>query len=388
MADVAVVQTDRPDSADAGRALGRETAAALGGARPDALVLFASAHYDHPTLLEALDAECRPAILIGCSSAGEFTHRGEGEGLACAMAIRSSSLQFSAGVGRGLRADRAAAARALVSTFRGLHAHHGLYHAALVLTDALAGHADDLVEELTVLTAGAYRLVGGGAGSDASLGRSAVFYGTDALTDAVVALEIVSDAPVCVGAGHGWRPASPPLRVTEVDGLRLVSLNAVPAAEVFEEHAAATGQRFDPDDPLPFFLHNVLGIDTGQGYRLRVPLSVGPDGVVLCAAEVPRGARVHIMETAAPSTVAAAAAAGSAALGGLAGRPPAAAVFFDCMATRLRMGRAFGAELAAVRGTLGTVPLVGCNTLGQIARADGQFSGFHNCTAVVCVLPT
>ena len=24
---------------------------------------------------------------------------------------------------------------------------------------------------------------------------------------------------------------------------------------------------------------------------------------------------------------------------------------------------------------------------GQIARADGQFSGFHNCTAVVCVLP-
>jgi len=30
---------------------------------------------------------------------------------------------------------------------------------------------------------------------------------------------------------------------------------------------------------------------------------------------------------------------------------------------------------------------VGCNTYGQIARAEGQFGGFHNCTAVVCVLP-
>jgi hypothetical protein len=29
----------------------------------------------------------------------------------------------------------------------------------------------------------------------------------------------------------------------------------------------------------------------------------------------------------------------------------------------------------------------GCNTFGQIARGEGQFSGFHNCTAVVCIIP-
>ena len=32
--------------------------------------------------------------------------------------------------------------------------------------------------------------------------------------------------------------------------------------------------------------------------------------------------------------------------------------------------------------------VVGCNTYGQIARADGQFGGFHNCTAVVLAFPT
>jgi hypothetical protein len=31
--------------------------------------------------------------------------------------------------------------------------------------------------------------------------------------------------------------------------------------------------------------------------------------------------------------------------------------------------------------------VTGCNTHGQIARAEGQFEGFHNCTAVVCLLP-
>ena len=51
------------------------------------------------------------------------------------------------------------------------------------------------------------------------------------------------------------------------------------------------------------------------------------------------------------------------------------------------MGDVFGFELEAVRTALGGSDLVGCNTYGQIARADGQFGGFHNCTAVVLALP-
>ncbi|HEX2543601.1 MAG TPA: FIST C-terminal domain-containing protein, partial [Ramlibacter sp.] len=75
------------------------------------------------------------------------------------------------------------------------------------------------------------------------------------------------------------------------------------------------------------------------------------------------------------------------ALRGLAGHKPAAAFVFDCVATRLRLGRAFEDELQACSKLLAPAGFVGCNTYGQIARAEGQFSGFHNCTAVVCVLP-
>ena len=71
----------------------------------------------------------------------------------------------------------------------------------------------------------------------------------------------------------------------------------------------------------------------------------------------------------------------------LQGQRPAVALFFDCAATRLRMGQEFGLELRSLEGALGPALYAGCNTFGQIARTEGQFSGFHNCAAVVCVIP-
>ena len=47
--------------------------------------------------------------------------------------------------------------------------------------------------------------------------------------------------------------------------------------------------------------------------------------------------------------------------------------------------REFDDELSVLKDLLGATPFVGCNTYGQVARTEGQFSGFHNCTAVVCV---
>lgn len=389
MTESAVVYTREQDAVAAGRDLAGRIAKALPGAPPDAVVLFAAPGYEHAQLLRALSDGCKPRHLVGASSAGEFTDDVRGEGLACALALRSGDLLFSAAVARGLSQDRAVAASRLVSGFKGMQQKTHLFRAALVMTDALAGHADDLVEKLTVATASKYQFFGGGAGDNAQFRRTRVFHGVEALDDAAVALEMLSEKPIGVGVGHGWKPAGPPLRVTEASGLRLVSLNGAPAVEAFEEHAARTGKAFDPREPLPFFLHNILGIDTGSGHRLRVPLSVDADtGAVLCAAEIPEGATVHVMRTDADSAVEAAENAGKAALAGLGGHKPQVALFFDCVATRLRMGDVFGLEIEGITRSLGDASLVGCNTHGQIARAPGQFGGFHNCTAVVCMLPS
>jgi hypothetical protein len=326
-------------------------------------------------------------LLVGCSSAGEFSGFDTGNASVSVMAIRADDILFRAGIGSGLRTDRRAALDQVMPVFSGSAHPDFPYRSALVLTDALAGYADEMIHEMTVRTGGTYQLFGGGAADGARFHQTHVFFGGAQYTDAIVVLEMLSKKPIGLGVRHGWQPSSAPLRVTEAEGTRVVSLNATPAVEVFEDHAQATGQTFNRADPLPFFMHNVIGIETGDGYKLRVPLSLNDDGSISCAAEVPAGATVHIMVANVASACEAARQASQAALEGLEGGEHAGSLLFDCAATRLRLGREFGDELQAVVATLGSENFAGCNTYGQIARTSGQFSGFHNCTAIVCAIP-
>lgn len=375
------------DSTRAGVELGLHVRTAFDGHAPDAMIVFASAAHDYGALLKALAETAGTTTIVGSSSAGEFTHHSSGEGRISALAIRSQTMRFKVGLGRNVDKDPVAAARQAAASFAGIASSALPNRAALVMTDALAGHADTLVEELTVATRGNYRFFGGGAGDDGLFRKTHVFAGTEALTDAVVALEMLSDRPIGIGVSHGWIPASEGMRVTEARGARLVSLNGAPAADAIEDHAHRTGQAFDRANALPFFLHNILGIQDGSQYRLRVPLGVNDDGSLAMAAEVPAGSIIHVMKTTEASAVVAAQQATRAALDGIKGERPQAALVFDCVATRLRLGKAFEDELKACAQLLHPASFVGCNTYGQIARAEGQFGGFHNCTAVVCVLP-
>lgn len=385
---VATVSTDRHDRA-AGEDLAAQIRTGLGGESPDALLVFASSQNDYVPLLEALEAGCRPGTMIGCSSAGEFTSDSDGTGRSSAIAIRAPDMRFAAVSAQGLAADHAGAVGQIVGGFSGLDSVEYRYRTAIVLVDALAGHAEEIVDQLTQATAGMYRFAGGGAGDDGQFSRTHVFMGTAAHTDAMVALEILSNKPIGIGSRHGWSAKSDPLRVTETADACVLSFNVAPAVEAYETHAAATGQTFDHADPMPFFLHNIMGVKTDEGHKLRVPLGIAPNGGINYAAEIPLGTTAQIMSIPPDAAVDAAASAARDAMEQVTdeGHEPAAALFLDCVATRLRLGRQFDDELAAVGGVLGETPFAGFNSYGQIVRAEGQFSGFHNCTAVVVVFP-
>lgn len=387
MTRLAIAQTALSNR-DAGLDLGDQIMTTL-GERPDALIVFASPTNDHASLLQALAERTGTEVIVGCTSAGEFTTDQAGQGLTNVTAIRSTSMRFSACLGRGLSSDAAGTAKQIVDCFSQASGGALPFRSALVLVDALAGHIETLVDAMTLRTAGTYRFFGGGAGDDARFQQTHVFCGTEVHRDAAVALEIASAKPIGIGARHGWRPASAPLRVTEADSAHIVSLNAQAAVDAFGDHATNTSQRFDPNDPMPFFLHNIVGVETAGGHKLRVPLGIADDGGVVCAAEVPAGVTTHIMSTGGSSAAEAASEAARDAMLQVTstGGTPTGALFFDCVATRLRLGQEFQHELDALSRELHGVPFAGFNSYGQIVRADGQFSGFHNCTAVVCVFP-
>ena len=381
----ATAYSDLADASAAGAALGQQLMDELSGS-PDAIIVFAAPSFDHAALLQALSAKCADALIVGSSSAGEFTHSAQGEGSVCALALKSMDVRFAVGVGRDLHASAKEAADQIASTFLGVN-EPTLHRAALVMTDALSGHAPDLIHELMLATKTQYQLFGGGAGDNAAFSRTVVFNGTEVLVDAAVALEMISKNPIGVGVGHGWEPAADAMRVTETDGLRLIGLDGMPAVEAFEAHALEQGQSFDRDAPLPFFLHNILGIESSTGYQLRMPLSVDQNGALHLAGEIPLGSRVRIMRTSVGASLNAATQATATALTKLNGQKPGVALFFDCAATKIRIGDQYTMELEAVRSQLHDLPMVGCITQGQFGRAEGQYDGFHNCTAVVCVLP-
>lgn len=363
-----------------------QIAAGMTGA-PSALIVFASPTLDLQRLLAQLDSECRPLHLVGCSSAGEFAEAELSDRAVSALAIQSDEIEFRVCAGTGIRKDAKAAATEFAAclkedTFRYKHRY------ILTLTDSLAGYTEEFLEKANELTAGAYQLFGGGAGDDAQFQHTQVFSGSELVHDGAVGLAIFSNKPFGLGVRHGWKPAGPGMRATEVDGFELVSLNAEPAYDVLLRHANETGVHLDRGAPMPFFLHNTLGVATPAGYKIRVPLGITERGGVICATEIPDGATVHIMKTEESSAAEAAAEATDTALAQMGGAEPAGVLFFDCVATRLRLGTKFGEELEAVRDKIAPAAFVGCNSYGQVARVDGQFSGFHNCTAVVCVIPS
>jgi hypothetical protein len=235
-------------------------------------------------------------------------------------------------------------------------------------------------------TGGAYQLFGGGA-ADPRMTQSHLFYGTEVLSNGAVGLEILSNKPLGVGLSQGWRPISDRMRVTEVSGYRLVSMNGVSAMEIFQSHAEATRQNFDHANPMPFFLDNIIGVESGEGYKFRVPIAANEDGSVSCAAEVPMGATVRIMATTAKLASDAADAAVRRARSQIGDWKPQVAIFFDCLAAPARLQLGFGFDPRILGRPLETANYVGFSTCGQVVRCEGEFNGFQNCTAVVCVIP-
>ncbi|MEJ7694203.1 FIST N-terminal domain-containing protein [Daejeonella sp.] len=386
MTKSAVVFSNLTNGEEAGRDLGQKIIEKLGDQAPNVVIVFASSFYDYTSLLQSLKSTCNTELLVGSSSAGEFTSTDFAIDSACAVAISSPDLKFKAGIATGLKNDRGLASEALTSVLSP-DDYEYQYHSAMIFADALSGYTDELIELLTESTLGKYQFFGGGAGDNANFQSTHIFFDTGAYTDAAVILEILSNKPIGVGAAHGWAAVGEKMRVTETDGMRLVSLNAQPAAEVFAAHAVATGQQFDPEQPIPFFLHNILGIEVAGDFKLRVPLGVLPDGSVAMASDIPNGAYVNFMATDNSCSKQAAIEATAAAMQQLGSHKPNVALFFDCVATRLRMGKEFDFELNKVSETLNGINFAGCNTYGQVARINGQFSGFQNCTAVVCVIP-
>ncbi|MDB5012865.1 MAG: hypothetical protein JWQ25_1067, partial [Daejeonella sp.] len=155
MTQSVVVFTQSNNSIVAGQELGQKIQHKFGLVVPDVVIVFASSVYDYSSFLNALKETCNPKILVGSSSAGEFTSNDFGTDSACAIAIQSSDLKFKAGVAQGIKEDRVRVAEQLSEALADAHDYQ--YYSAMIFADALSGYTDELVDLLTEKTMGKYQ---------------------------------------------------------------------------------------------------------------------------------------------------------------------------------------------------------------------------------------
>jgi hypothetical protein len=380
---------------DSGRAAAEAVGAALArlqGEKPCFGFLFASPERD---LRATLTAACRAADcaeMIGCTTAGEITEQGlVHEGVAVLLVASPTSAAGVAFAER-LKADAQGVARRLTSIVGDLRRQVGSRDArhltTVLLTDGLSGSAERLVTELYERGQGGAQIVGGAAGDEGKFKLTFVGAGESGSSDAAAALHVFSAGPWGVGVNHGLRSTTRPMRVTRAEGNVVFELDGEPAFAIYVRHAAARGVNLTLENAAAYLIGNELGIHFFERIiRARAPLAVGPDGSLSCAAEIPQGSMVSILNGEPQSMVEAARSAALEAKEHLGPHEAAGVLLFDCVCRGMILRDGFHREIEAVRSVFGDVPTAGFLTYGEIARYRGRLDGWHNATAVVVAIP-
>jgi methyl-accepting chemotaxis protein len=258
----------------------------------------------------------------------------------------------------------------------------------LTLVDGLSGAGERFVNSIVEHTQALHQVVGGAAGDEGKFVATNVGENSEAGSDRAVALHVFDRTPWGVGIGHGLEATTEKMRVTKAKGNVVSELDGRPAFSVYQEHAKKRGITLSAATAGEYLIGNELGILMGgKVTRARAPLSVGSDGSLTCAAEVPQGAHVAILDGQPEAMVAAAREAAREALRNLQGEKPAGVLLFDCICRGMILKDGFQREIDAVRSVMGEVPVAGFLTYGEIASYSGRVESWHNTTAVAVVIP-
>jgi hypothetical protein len=384
------------DTADAIDTLVSDVRRQLEGRAPVIGLVFASSPAQSlEAAMAAVKARMPDTLLIGASTAAEFTEQETSKGAVVLAAIAGDFKAFAA-MGRGLGAALEETATKVAEALP--HAVEGYpYATGILLLDTLTGNG----EEATLLTAalfeGKLRLAGGAAGADlgADPKTTLVACGREVASDAMVLALLYSRSPLGVAVQHGHQPITDTVKVTRSEGSRVYEIDGRPAWDVWLEKTRerALLRGIDPDmlssrpDFTSYLILYQAGLDTGSGLKIRTPFFRNPDKSLDFACGVLQGTELKITESFPEPQIASARRAAREARAALSGRRVAGALVFDCACRGLILEEDFPKAVTAMSEELGDAPIAGFETYGEIALDVGDMSGFHNTTSVVLVFP-
>ena len=401
MATQIAVALEKGDPAVVGRALAERITAELAGRTPALVTLFPSPDCSLSEVMAAFRAAlpAPPAggpapVVLGATTAGEFTGGGDASGSVSAFAVAGDFRVFG-GVGRPLRGNvEGAVTQALAGI--PLEQEGYPYRTAVLFIDGLVGVGEEATLTAAALLGPGVRLCGGCAADDWRLQATAVGCNDAVSGDALAIAILFSKTPLGIGVFHGHQPLSDAMTITRSSENVVHEIDGRPAWDVFVEKTRdrALQDGIDPanlkssSDILQYFLKYETGIKTGPEFRIRMPLVRNDDGSLGFVCGMPEGTPIHFMASTPQRQIESARGAAARARAQLAGQAVAGALVVDCGCRKLILNDRFCEAVRAIASELGDVPIAGFESYGEIALNDDDFSGFHNTTTVLLAFPT
>lgn len=388
MANVGLSKQD--DAWQAGSEAASQAMAGMDG-QADLVIAFTTDRYDQEAAVAGIRSVSGSAPLIGCCAGGVITAHDLSTDSVAVMALRSEGLRVTLAMEEGIHDAPYHVGETVAEA---LSQHLGLadvgaqHEVVIALADGLTGALTEVVQGAADALGPICPLAGGGAGDNLRFLKTVQFINDQVRSDALAAALLRAPAPIGIGVGHGWKPVGRPLVVTRSEGNVVHELDGQPAFEVYRRIWADEAPDLDVEGFSAFAMAHPLGMPLGGGEHLiRDPLRARPDGAIECVAAVPENAVVHVMSGEKDSLFAAARAAAERAVDELAGRPPAAAIVFNCISRLILLGDDAATEINHIQDVVGhETPLIGMFSFGEIAAPpESQLAVLHNKTVVVCV---
>ncbi|MBU4214544.1 MAG: FIST C-terminal domain-containing protein [Actinobacteria bacterium] len=342
--------------------LGATLRAGLAGGPAAVVLFFASSSYDPDDLAGPLASAFPEAVVMGCSTAGEFTDSVWAKDGVSAVALPTSIVSRCAAALVDLSTDPVAATADGVRVIEGqlgvaLRELDPARHLGLVLIDGVHG-AEEAVNEALGNAAPLLDVVGGSAGDDLAFTETWVSVGGQVSRRGAALVVCETTGPFTVLKTCTFASTATTLRVTRADlATRTVyEFDGRPAPEAYAE---AVGARPGDLDSSIFMAHP-LGLMVDGAPFIRSPQAVTADGGIRFYCQILDGMEVEVMQSGdIVSETAAALADATETLGGTVN----AGVLFNCILRRLELD-AKGQTQAFV-DTFTGVPLAGFHTYGE-----------------------
>ena len=386
--------TREPNSLKAGQIIAKDAWEKLNHHKPSLGFLFCSPNYAVEEMIKEIRNVLGNIPILGCTASGEFTEEGIYKDGAAFALISSDSSHFFLGFGEKLKDDPIESIQSAINGFP-LNESGFPHKSAVILLDSLSGKGEEVVLAAALQLGDKVQLAGGSAGDNLEFRETKIISDGKMKSDAVAICYINSQQPFSIAFKHGHKPLSQPMVITKAKESTVYEIDGMPAYDVwklvlkhsFKERGIDIDKITDPTEISKILLKYEVGLQTPQGYKIRHPFSMNPDGSLNFTSTMVEGTVIKIMDSTEEDQIMAAREAVKSALKKTQGRKIVGAVIFDCVCRALILKDKFSEAIEAMKEELGDIPLIGFETYGEVAREEHELSGFHNTTTVVLLIP-